>query len=153
MSLLDAPVATFSKSELRKPEVVKAAEHGLVEIRTGGPTDPLVLVPGAAVQVIRDLRRAAEEFLRVFAELRRERPSRIVLGDVAFVADWDPEDRDRFLEGYAEALDASLRTESTAPLRAFVSAMDSVARHVESPKVEGRIAPDAHDALAARLRS
>ena len=153
MSLLDSPIASFAKSDLRKAEVTTTANRGPVEIRAGGATGPLLLVPQAAVQAIRDERTAIGEFVRIVVELRRPDPSPVMLGDVGFVASWPPEDRDRFLVGYAEAFDASLRAESLGPLHAFVAVMSAPNRVIDRPDFDGRVTTGAEEAIAARVQS
>lgn len=149
MSILDAPVATYSRSDLRKPEVLEVAQQGPVEIRN--PSGDLLLLRRSDVDRIRELRDAVEDFLRVLVEVRRPDPSPIVLGDVGFVSNWSAEDRAKFLEGYAEALDASLRANDPNPVRLFIKAMVSSPRVSDRPDFDGRISDTAYEGLAARL--
>lgn len=151
MSILDVPIASFTRSDLRRPEVVETAQRGPVKIRNAD--GDLVLVAQTEVDRARELRSEAHNFLRVLVEVRRSAPSPVILGDVSFVADWSAEDRERFMEGYAEALDLSLRDNDITPLRLFIKTMRAPERRTDRPDFDGRIDPSAHNRIAARLSS
>ncbi|MCZ7537149.1 MAG: hypothetical protein M5T61_15435 [Acidimicrobiia bacterium] len=153
MGVLGTPIASFSKSELRRPEVTERASVGPVEIRASGSTAALLLVPESAVEALRELQHAAEEFVRMVVELRRPNPSPVVLGPVGFIAAWPKEQQDRFLEGYAEALVASLRSEDSAPLRSYVATMAAPGRRSDRPDFDGRVPATTQRDLATRLSS
>lgn len=151
MSILDAPVATYSRSELRKAEVADAAQRGPVEIRN--PGGDLVLVARTEIDRIRDLHDAASSFLRASVELRRSAPSPIILGEMSFAASWSLEDREHFLERYAEAVDASLRANDPGPVHLFIATMQSPPRASDRPDFDGHIAEDSAALVASRLSS
>ena len=153
MSLLDHPVASFAKSDLRKPEVAEKASSGPVEIRGTSTSKPLLLVSAEAVERERELRTAVDAFLRAVVELRRPDPSPVVLAEVGFAAAWPATDRETFLDAYAEALNATLRAEDLAPLGAFLATMSSPGRSSDRPDFDGRVSSKAHAALSARFGS
>lgn len=153
MSILDTPIASFAESELRRPEVLETARRGPVEIRGSDSADPLLLIPRAVAQTLRELRELVELFLLMTVELRRAKPSPVVLGDVGFVAALTLEQRERFLEGYAEALGESVRTESPAPVRAYMAIMAASERRSDRPDFDGRVTEETRAVLASRLSS
>jgi len=98
-----------------------------------------------------ELRQLAQTFVRTTVALRQPDPSPVLLGDVAYVAKWSLDERERFLDGFAEAVAESLRLDDPTPARFSVEA--SAARDVEfrSPQFTGEVRADAADALVARV--
>jgi hypothetical protein len=145
------PVATFPKSRLREPEVVAAASGGLVEIRLGSDADSLGMLPMRMIRAQQEVRRLAQTFVRAMVALREDDPSPVLLGDVAYVAEWERAERERFLDGFAEAIAESLRTDDPAPAQFYVDLMGS--RHVDyhSPQFGGEVSGDAADAVEKRV--
>lgn len=151
MYMITGPVASFSRSRLRDPDVVAAAVTGLVEIRIGSESESLAMLPMRTIRNHEEVRQLAQTFVRAMVALRQPDPSPVLLGDVAYVADWSPAERERFLYGFAEAVAESLRLDDPAPARFYIDVLAS--RHVEfpSPQFTGELSGDAADALAARV--
>lgn len=145
------PVATFNRSSLRKREVVERAAEGPVEILRGAGEEPLLLLSQRLVKAHAEVQELAEVFVRAVVELQRADPSAAVLGEVGYVADWAPEDRQLFLVDFAEAVAESLRTGDPAPARGFVAVMERADRPVSRRDLRGEISEEAHDAVIRRL--
>lgn len=150
MHMFTGPVASFSKSRLRDPEVVATALGGLVEIRLGSEADSLGMLPMRMIRAQEEVRQLAQTFVRAMVALHQYNPSPVLLGDVAYVADWPREDRERFLYGFAEAIAESLRTGDPAPARFYVQVMGSREVEYRSPQFDGDVSGDIADALEAR---
>ena len=67
-------------------------------------------------------------FTRTVLELHRERPSAAMLGEVSFVASWPPEPRERFVEGFSEALAEAVRLRDPEPVDAYIRIMSTLDR-------------------------
>ncbi len=145
------PVASFSRSRLRDPEVVAAAVNGLVEIRIGSDHDSLAMLPMSAIRAREEVRQLTQTFVRAMVALRQPDPSAVLLGDVAYVADWSPEERDQFLYGFAEAIAESLRVDDPAPARFYVQVLASRDVEFRSPQFTGEVSGDTANALEARI--
>ena len=136
---------------MRSPEVVEAATLGPVEILLGGGAGSLVLMPAHVMAAQREVKQLALAYLRAELELRRPNPSPVVLGDVAYIANWSPEEQARFMAGFAEALAESFRTDDPVPARSFVDLMASADVITSRPDQTGTVSPDAQRYLAERL--
>jgi len=151
MHMITGPVASFSRSRLRDPDVVAAASAGMVEIRIGSERDSLALLPMRTIRAHEEVRQLAQTFVRATVALRQSDPSPVLLGDVAYVAGWSPDERERFLDGFAEAVAESLRLDDPAPARFYVEVLASRDVEFQSPQFTGEVSADAADALAARV--
>lgn len=149
--MLDAPATTVNKSELRNPKVAQRALREPVGIRLGGDQESLVLLSQARFRAHSEVRGLAELFLRMVIELQRDDPSPVVLGDIAYVADWDAPQRHRFVTGFAEALAESLRTDDPVPARGFIELMSHAGQRVTRPDMAGHVSEEGAAALRARL--
>lgn len=149
--MIRGPVASFSRSRLRDPDVVAAAATGLVEIRTGSESDSLAMLPMRSVRDQEEIRQLTQTFVRTMVALRQPNPSPALLGDAAFVADWPPDERERFLYGFAEAIAESLRLDDPAPARFYLRVLASRDVGFSSPQFTGEVSDDAADVLAARV--
>lgn len=149
----DAVVATYSRSRLREPEVIKAATRGPVEITTGSGQEPLILLPQRMVAARREVAELTELFLRVVTTLRLSERSPILLGAAGFIAAWPAADQQRFLDGFAEALSESVRTDDPAPVRFYLDACERAAGRptTSSPTVTGDVSDAAARAIEARV--
>jgi hypothetical protein len=145
------PVAIFPRSRLREPEVVAAASGGLVEIRLGSDAESLGMLPMRVIRAHEEVRQLAQTFVRAMVALRQDDPSPVLLGDVAYVAEWSVEDRERFIDGFAEAIAESLRTDDPAAARFFVQLMGSREAEYRSPQFDGDVSDDVADALETRV--
>jgi len=145
------PIASFSKSKLRSPDLVAMAKQGPVEIRLGGSEDPLYLVPGASLRTHARVQQLVELFVRTVVELMRDDPSPAILGEVSYVARWQRSERERFVEGFAEAINESLRADDPAPAEAFVRVMATAGRTATRRELTGVLSDAAEQALADRL--
>lgn len=151
--MVGAPLASYTKSELRKPEVVKQAFQGPVEIVVGGGADPLLLMSRALVEAHAELQRLTEVFVRMVVELQRDDPSAVVLGEVGYIAAWSPEDRQRFVAGFAEALATSLRAGDPRAARGYISLMETAGHSTARRDLTGEVSGRARAAVADRLRT
>lgn len=149
--MITTPVASFSRSRLRDPEVVAAAVTGLVEIRVGSESDSLAILPMSTIRAHEEIRQLTQTFVRAMVALRQPDPSPVLLGDVAYVADWSPHEQERFLYGFAEAVAESLRTDDPAPARFYVEVLASRDVEFNSPQFTGEVSGDTADALKARI--
>jgi hypothetical protein len=145
------PVATFPRSRLREPEVVAAASGGLVEIRLGSDAESLGMLPMSVIRAHEEVRQLAQTFVRAMVALRQDDPSPVLLGDVAYVSEWSRDDRERFIDGFAEAIAESLRTDDPAPARFFVQLMGRREAEYRSPQFDGDVSDDVADALETRV--
>ena len=123
MSILEQPILTFTKSELRKPEVVRHAQAGPVEILLGGSEESLVLLPERMLRAHDELSRLTTVFLRMIVELGRSEPSPTILGEVGYIATWSHVERSNFADGLAEALAESLRLGDPTVAWTFIEIM------------------------------
>ena len=89
--------------------MVAAAGTGPVEIRVGSEKDSLAMLPMRIIRAHEQIRQLTQTFVCAMVALRRSDPSPVLLGDVAYVADWSPDERDRFLNGFAEAIAERVR--------------------------------------------
>lgn len=144
------PIAWFSRSRLRDPDVVAAAGTGPVEIRVGSEKDSPAMLPMRTIRAHEQIRQLTQTFVCAMVALRRSDPSPVLLGDVAYVADRSPDERDRFLYKFAEAIAESLRLADPAPARFYVQVLASRDVEFRSPQLTGEVSGDAADALAAR---
>lgn len=151
MPMVTGPIASFSRSRLRDPDVVATAETGLVEIRIGSESDSLALLPMRTIRAHEEVRQLTQTFVRALVALRQPDPSPVLLGDVAYVADWSPDEREQFLFGFAEAIAESLRLNDPAPARFYVEVLASRDVEFRSPQFTGEVSGDAADALAAHV--
>jgi hypothetical protein len=145
------PIASFSRSRLRDPDVVAAAGTGLVEIRVGSGGESLAMLPMHTIHAHEEVRQLAQTFVRAVVALRQPDPSPVLLGDVAYVAEWSPEQRERFLYGFAEAVAESLRLEDPAPARFYVEMMGARDATSTSPQFSGEVSGDVDAALSERF--
>jgi hypothetical protein len=151
MMMTTTPIASFSRSRLREPDVVATAGTGMVEIRVGSESESLALLPMRTIRAHDEVRQLAQTFVRAMVALRQTDPSPVLLGDVAYVADWSPDERERFLYGFAEAVAESLRLDDPAPARFYVEVLESRDAKFPSPQFTGEVTGDAADALVARV--
>ncbi len=142
---------TFSRSDLRNPDVIRRATQAPIRVLMGTPEDSLVILPERVQVASAELHGLSEVFVRAMVELQRPEPSAALLGEVGFVAHWPKAERDRFLLGFAEALAVSLRTESPAPAMAFIKVMSTADTGTERPDLSGRLSTDVVSALAKRM--
>ena len=149
----DTPIATFSRSRLREPAVLDAASRGPVEITTGRDAEPLVLLPLSMFHARSEVSALTEMYLRLVAAIRLPDVPRVLLGDAAFLGGWDPESRQRFVDGFTEALAESVRTGDPEPARFFVDVNQRAAERPTStsPVFTGEVSDDVAAALEARF--
>ena len=145
------PIASFSRSRLRDPDVVAAAGTGLVEIRVGSEGESLAMLPMRTIRAHEEVRQLAQTFVRAMVALRQPDPSPVLLGDVAYVADWSPAQRDRFLYGFAEAVAESLRLNDPAPARFYVEVLGARDAEPVSPQFSGEVSGEVGAALSERF--
>ncbi len=151
MRMLTGPIASFSKSHLRDPKVVATASQGLVEIRLGGDADPVGMLPMRMIREQQEVHALAQTFIRAMVALRQEKPSPVLLGEVAYVADWSRDEQDRFLDGFAEAMAESLRMNDPAPARFYVKLMSIPDSEYRSPQFTGNVTGASADIIDAKV--
>jgi hypothetical protein len=100
-------------------EVVDAARREPVRIRDADGV-MLVLKTEDHDLVTSKILDYYELHARAEVECRNEFPSSVVLGEVAFVADWVSGDRQTFLDGLAEVLDESRRLGTLEPVTFYL---------------------------------
>lgn len=127
MTMLEQPIHRYTKSQLRKPEVVRHALNGIVEIQVGGAYEPLFLLPERMLRAQDELSRLATLFVRMTVELNRPEPSSAILGEVGYIAAWTVEERRNFADGFAEALAESFRLNDPNIAQTFVTIMGKAA--------------------------
>ena len=147
--MFTGPIASFSRSRLSDPDVVAAARTGLVEIRLGSKSDSLALLPMRTVRAYEEIRQLTQTFVHAMVALRQLDPSPVLLGDVAYVADWSPDDREQFLYGFAEAVAESLRLDDPAPARFYVEVLAGRDVEFRSSQFTGEVSGDVAEALSA----
>jgi hypothetical protein len=145
------PIASFSRARLRAPDVVATACTGLVEIRIRSESDSLALLPMCTIGAHEEVRQLTLTFIRALVALRQSEPSSALLGDVAYIADGSPDEREQFLYGFAQAIAESLRLDDPAPARFYLEVLASRDVEFRSPQFTGEVSGDAADALAARV--
>ena len=154
MKMLEQPIRTFQKSELRKPEVVTCAQDGPVEIRVGPTQDSLYLLPRRILLAQDELNRFTMLYVRMTVELTRPEPSPAILGDVGYIADWPAGERSNFADGFAEALSEAIRLNDPDIVRAYITIMEKTPpAGLDRPDLTGDLSDEAIAALSARLSS
>jgi len=115
------------------------------------PVEPVYLVPAGSIRMHARVQQLVELFVRTVVELMRDDPSPAILGEVSYVARWQAADRERFVEGFAEAINESLRTDDPAPADAFVRVMATAGQGAPRRELAGQLGVAAERALADRL--
>lgn len=107
-----------------------------VAVRDGRSGETVIILPHAIFESNNEVLRLAVLFTRTVVECQRPDPSPAHLDEVAYVAGWSMERRAAFIRGFAEAMSATITTNSTAPARAFIDFMahadDDVAPQFQS---------------------
>lgn len=77
----------------------------------------------------------------------------MLLGDAAFLAGWDRESQQRFVDGFTEALAESVRTGDPQPARFFLDVNQRAAERAtsNSPAFTGEVSDEAAAVLEGRL--
>lgn len=101
------------------PAVLDEARSHPVSVRDASG-ELLVVVPQALVDSSNEVLEYVQLFTRIVVECQRDDPSAVMLGQVAYIADWTAERRLRFVRGYAEALSASISDDHPAAITAYV---------------------------------
>jgi hypothetical protein len=116
----------------QRREVVDAARREPVRIRDADglmlvlKTEEHDLVTGKILDYY-------ELHARAEVECRRELPNSGVLSEIAFIADWMPDDRQTFLDGLAEVLDESRRLGTLKPVAFYIRWHAPLAEPVPTP--------------------
>ena len=143
---------TISKSKLREPQVTEYAQHELVEILMGADEENLVMSAKSRWQAQDELNRLSMSFLAMTAATRMQGPVPAVLfGDLAFIADWSDEDKNRFYDGFLEALHEALRTDDPSVAQTFLTLMAAPDIANPSPAITGKIDGQAGRAASTRF--
>jgi hypothetical protein len=154
MAMLNEPIATFRKSELRKPEVVATALDGPVEIVVDVNAS-LLLVPSELIDRIErsheQIRRLTQTYMAMVASLANDDVSPLVLGDVGYIAGWPADQRAAFAIGFGEALSESLRTNDPAAALGYVKIMAARRTSIERPSAPW-LADEHEELLPERVR-
>ena len=142
---------TVAKSRLREPDVLALAMQGLVEVRTGGDDD-VAMLPWRQFHEMGEILELMKVFIRVALAEPHDLP-RALLGDAAFVADLTPDERQQFLEDFAEALNESERINDHRPASYVLDVYrkSSVAPPSRNPTFRGELPDEVGDALAAHI--
>jgi hypothetical protein len=142
---------TVAKSRLREPEVLALAMHGVVEVRTGGDDD-VAMLPWRQFHEMGKILELMKLFMRVVLAEPHHLP-RALLGDAAFVADLTPDERQQFLEDFAEALNESERINDHRPASYVLDVYrkSSAAPPSRNPMFRGELPAEVGDALAAHV--
>ncbi len=112
---------TVTPSQLRDPDVLAEASRQPLNIFDAKRETELVLGPRATWDTSQRLLHKYSLLLaNAVVELPGEHPSAVALGDLGFAALWELPERVWLLRQLAEAYAASVRTESTVPVAAFV---------------------------------
>lgn len=143
---------TIAKSRLREPQVTEYAQHELVEIQMGADEENLVMSAKSRWQAQEELNELSMSFLTVTAANRMHGPvPAVLLGDLAFIAEWSTEEKHRFYDGFLEALHESLRTSDPSVARAFLQRMAAPDTPNPNPGIVGKIDGEAAEKAASRF--
>ena len=140
--------AKISKSQLREPIYLEMATRGVVEIRTGGPED-VAMLPLSQLLETQKVQHQFQLFLKSTVALKNPDVPRALLGDVAFVVDLSIDDRERFLDDFAEALVVSIQRGDHRPASFVFEGYKNAATHslTGSPTFSGEFGVEVEEAL------
>ena len=99
----EKPIKRISKSELRDPQNLELATHGVVEVRTGGEID-IAMLPISQLKELEKFPRLFQLYLQATAAMNHPDSPRALLGDAAFVLYLDVSDREAFIQNLSEVL-------------------------------------------------
>lgn len=106
----------------------------------GSGRENLLLVPITSWEQRDEIDSLAHLFLLATAMLRSPTPlPAVALGELAFLCSWSDEEKERFYDSFAEALDETLRTHDPAPAREFLRLMASPDPVSSGPSISGLI--------------
>lgn len=149
--VIDVPRASFSSTELRKPDVLSAAFDNPISVRVSGRDDALIVAAESFWGRTNSLLQAYELFARAVVESGREDPSSVALGPVSYVAAWGTAERTRFLRGFAEALSQALQDNDPQVVTDYIELMSRAGDPILDDGVAGRMSDKISDRVAARV--
>lgn len=143
---------SFSKSKLRDRQVTEYAQQAPVEIQMAPTEVDLVLGPKSEWLAAHELNELSKHLIAALTASRMHGSVPAApLGDVAFIADWAPDDKELFYDGFMAALFESLRIGDPTPARAFLKLMAAPDVENPSPTLTGKVDGDARRVAETRF--
>ena len=146
------PELRVTRTQLRDPNVLEMASHGVVEVMTGGE-DNVAMIPWQSLVDLRSVLDLARSFVEVTVAIGHPNIPRALLGEFAFILDLHREDRDRFLGEFGEAVAESIRLGDPRPAAFLTDAYRYAAGNPapKNPMFSGEVSEDVDEVLASKL--